>query len=120
MSEKIKESQDFASRVQHEVHSKLRHLAGSQRNRGVKKAPLVVLIGANMPSILAEISFLSNPQDEKLLKKGTYREQIAEALYAGISRYADNLGGVKVTEQASSTSGAGVSLKSSSAGASNF
>jgi len=59
----------------------------------------VVLIGANMPSILAEISFLTNPRDERLLKKGEYRQKVAEALYAGIARYVDNLGGVVVAQK---------------------
>jgi len=118
LSEKIKESQDFATQVQREVHQKLRKLTGEQKNRGIKKAPFVVLIGANMPSVLAEISFLTNPKDEKLLKKNDHRDHIAEALYTGISRYADNLGGVKVTEQASTA--AGGTPKSPATGASNF
>lgn len=119
LSEKIKESQDFATQVQREVHQKMRTLTGEQKNRGVKKAPFVVLIGANMPSVLAEISFLTNPKDEKLLKKNDHRDHIAEALYTGISRYAENLGGVKVTEQASAT-GARTAPKSNSTGAPNF
>jgi N-acetylmuramoyl-L-alanine amidase len=57
----------------------------------VRTAPFVVLIGANMPSILAEIGFLSNPREEALLKKPDYREKLAEALYRGVSRYADGL-----------------------------
>ena len=61
--------------------------------------PFVVLIGANMPSILAEISFLSNPSDERLLKRSSYREKIAEALYHGILNYAQNLGGIKVAQR---------------------
>jgi len=69
------------------------------RDRGVKKAPFVVLIGANMPSILSEISFLTNPSDEHLLKKPDYRQKIAEALLRGINQYRDNLGGVKLAEQ---------------------
>jgi N-acetylmuramoyl-L-alanine amidase len=106
--------------VQREVHSQLRQLTGEQKDRGIKKAPFVVLIGANMPSVLAEISFLTNPKDEKLLKKSDHREHIAEALYKGISLYAENLGGVKVTEQASSSPGTRTNPKSASAGASNF
>jgi N-acetylmuramoyl-L-alanine amidase len=54
-----------------------------------------VLIGANMPSILAEISFVSNPADEKRLKTPEYRQKIAESLYKGVSKYADGLSGVK-------------------------
>ena len=120
LSEKIVESQDFATKVQHEVHSKLRQLTGEQKDRGVKKAPFVVLIGANMPSILAEISFLTNPKDEKLLKKGDHRDHIAEALYKGISHYAENLGGVRVSEQASNAPGVKANPKSRSASVSNF
>ena len=59
----------------------------------------MVLIGANMPSILAEISFLSNPSDERRSKTPEYRQRIAESLYRGISRYIDGLGGVKVASQ---------------------
>jgi N-acetylmuramoyl-L-alanine amidase len=44
-----------------------------------------------MPSILAEIGFLSNPKEEALLKKPDYRQKLAEALYRGVSRYADSL-----------------------------
>jgi N-acetylmuramoyl-L-alanine amidase len=64
----------------------------------VKKAPFVVLIGANMPSILAEISFLTNPKDERLLKQPEYRQKIAQALYQGVIHYVNNLGGVKVAQ----------------------
>ena len=62
----------------------------------MKKAPFVVLIGANMPSILAEISFVSNPTDETKLQTPEYRQKIAESLYKGIAKYADGLSGVKV------------------------
>ena len=62
----------------------------------MKKAPFVVLIGANMPSILAEISFVSNPTDEAKLETPEYREKIAESLYKGIAKYAGGLSGVKV------------------------
>lgn len=101
MTEKIEESLEFATLVQREVHSRLAKGGGVQRNRGVKKAPFVVLIGANMPSILAEISFLSNPRDERLLKRVNYRQRIAEALFHGIARYMDNLGGVRVAQHTS-------------------
>jgi N-acetylmuramoyl-L-alanine amidase len=62
----------------------------------VKKAPFVVLIGADMPSILAEVTFLSNPDEEKRLQTPEYRQKIAEALYKGIVGYVDTLSGVKV------------------------
>ena len=75
------------------------------RNRGVKKAPFIVLIGANMPSILAEISFLSNPVDEKKLRTPEYRQKIAESLYKGISKYVSSLSSVKVAQQVTKASG---------------
>jgi N-acetylmuramoyl-L-alanine amidase len=100
LTEKIEESQDFALQVQREVFTRLRKATGQQKNRGIKKAPFVVLIGAKMPSVLAEISFLTNPQDERLLKKSDHREHMAEALYRGIEQYVNNLGGVKVAAQA--------------------
>lgn len=99
LKEKIEESREFASDVQQSLHSGLAVKTSGMRDRGVKKAPFVVLIGANMPSILAEISFLSNPGDEKRLKTPDYRQRIAESLYRGISRYVNGLGGVKVASR---------------------
>jgi len=102
LTEKIEESEEFARQVQKEVHRYTAQLTGNQPDRGVKKAPFVVLIGANMPSVLAEISFLTNPRDEKSLRRGDYRENIAEALYDGILDYVNHLGGVKVVQRAES------------------
>jgi len=56
-------------------------------NRGVKHAPFAVLVGAAMPSVLAEVSFLSNPKDEALLQTGQFRERVAASLYAGLNAY---------------------------------
>jgi len=56
-------------------------------NRGVKHAPFVVLLGAAMPSVLAEVSFLSNPKDEALLQTGQFRERVAASLFAGLNGY---------------------------------
>ena len=70
----------------------------SAKDRGVKQAPFIVLIGANMPSILSEISFVSNPSDEKLLKSPNFRQKIAEALCRGIEDYSRNLSGVKTAK----------------------
>jgi N-acetylmuramoyl-L-alanine amidase len=97
--EKVEESKEFADDVQKSLYTGMARGNTGLRNRGVRKAPFVVLIGANMPSILAEISFVSNPQDEKLLKKPEYRQRIAESLFHGIQRYANSLGGVKVASQ---------------------
>ena len=93
LKEKIEESREFAADVQQSLWS----TAGKgTRNRGVKKAPFIVLIGANMPSILAEISFLSNPGDEQKLETPEYRQKIAEALYRGVAKYVSGLSGLKM------------------------
>jgi len=99
LKEKIEESQEFASDVQQSLHSGLSTKNPGLRNRGVKKAPFIVLIGANMPSILAEISFVSNPGDEHRLRTPEYRQRIAESLYHGISKYVSGLSGVKVASK---------------------
>jgi N-acetylmuramoyl-L-alanine amidase len=99
LTEKIEESQDFARVVQREVYTRVTKVSGGQQDRGTKKAPFVVLIGANMPSVLAEISFLTNPRDERLLKRSDYREKIASALYEGILGYVKNLGEVRTVQR---------------------
>ncbi|HXA86483.1 MAG TPA: N-acetylmuramoyl-L-alanine amidase, partial [Candidatus Dormibacteraeota bacterium] len=105
LKEKIGESREFATDVQRSLYAGLSAKSPSLRNRGVKKAPFVVLIGANMPSILAEISFVSNPDDAKKLKTNEYRQRIAESLYKGVFKYVNSLSGIKV---ASKNSGSGV------------
>ena len=97
MKEKLEESREFAAQMQRALVKGMARRNGL-RNRGVKKAPFIVLIGAQMPSALAEISFLSNRTDERLLRKPAYRQKVAEALYRGIQRYANSLGGVKVAQ----------------------
>jgi N-acetylmuramoyl-L-alanine amidase len=99
LKEKIGESREFATDVQHSLYTGLSAKSPSLRNRGVKKAPFVVLIGANMPSILAEISFVSNPDDAKKLKTGDYRQRIADSLYKGVAKYVNSLSGVKVASK---------------------
>ncbi len=99
LKEKIEESREFATDVQQALHSGLATKSPAIRDRGVKKAPFIVLIGANMPSILAEISFVSNPTDEHRLETAEYRQRIAESLYRGIAQYANGLSGVKVASK---------------------
>jgi N-acetylmuramoyl-L-alanine amidase len=99
LKEKIEESREFASDVQRALHSGLAAKSPGLRDRGVRKAPFIVLIGANMPSILAEISFVSNPGDEHRLRTPEYRQRIAESLYRGISKYVSGLSGVKVASR---------------------
>ncbi len=96
LKEKIDESRELAADVQQSLYTGLSTKHSTLRDRGVKKAPFVVLIGANMPSILAEISFVSNPTDEAKLETPEYREKIADSLYKGIAKYAGGLSGVKV------------------------
>ena len=95
LKEKIDESRELAQIVQKSVTSQLQKAHSQTRDRGVKQAPFIVLIGANMPSILSEVSFVSNPSDEKLLKSSSYRQKLAEALCRGIEAYAEALGGIK-------------------------
>jgi len=99
LKEKIEESREFATDVDHSLHSGLAAKNPGIRDRGVKKAPFIVLIGANMPSILAEISFVSNPGDERRLETSDYRQRIAESLYRGIAKYVNGLSGVKVASK---------------------
>jgi N-acetylmuramoyl-L-alanine amidase len=105
LKEKIEESREFAGDVQASLHSGLAVKSPAIRDRGVKKAPFIVLIGANMPSILAEISFVSNPTDEHRLATSDYRERIAESLYRGITKYVNGLSGVKVASKMEKASG---------------
>ena len=95
-TEKIDESKEFAQDIQESLTNRIQKSSKSVRNRGVRKAPFVVLIGADMPSILTEISFLSNPADEKLLKQPEQRQKVAEGLFQGISSYLQNMNSVTV------------------------
>jgi len=95
LKDKIEESKELAADVDTSLYGGLTKGNADLRNRGVKKAPFVVLIGANMPSILAEISFVTNKDDAAELKKPEYRERVAESLYAGVARYAEGINGHK-------------------------
>ena len=95
-NEKIDESREFAEDIQDSLAQRIQKSTKSVRNRGVRKAPFVVLIGADMPSILTEISFLSNPADEKMLKKPEYRQRVAEGLYQGVASYLQSLNSMTV------------------------
>ena len=103
LKDKISESREFASDVEGSLYSGLARGNAGLKDRGVKKAPFVVLIGANMPSILAEISFVTNPKDAQQLRDPDYRERVAESLYRGVARYEAGLSGAKpaTTERAS-------------------
>ncbi|HKT80259.1 MAG TPA: N-acetylmuramoyl-L-alanine amidase, partial [Vicinamibacterales bacterium] len=87
LNNKLDESRDLAIMVQRAMIENLRSSDKSIRDLGVKQAPFVVLIGAAMPSVLSEISFLTNAQEAKLLKNTTYRQRIAEALFNAVRKY---------------------------------
>jgi N-acetylmuramoyl-L-alanine amidase len=91
LNNKLDESRDFATYVQQAMVARLKTSNKTLRNLGVKQAPFVVLIGAAMPSVLAEISFVTNPQEAKLLKGNSYRQRIAEALFNAIRKYQASL-----------------------------
>ena len=86
-NDKIEESRDLAADIQESLAASMQIGNRRERNRGVRKAPFAVLVGADMPSVMAEISFISNPADEQWLKKPENRQHAAEGLFRGIERY---------------------------------
>jgi N-acetylmuramoyl-L-alanine amidase len=103
LKDKIEESREFASNVEASLYGGLQRGNAGLKDRGVKKAPFVVLIGANMPSILAEISFVTNEKDAKQLQEPEYRERVAESLYKGVAKYAGGLSGTRPPAERAST-----------------
>jgi N-acetylmuramoyl-L-alanine amidase len=91
MNSKRNESRDFAGLVQQSMVRGLLPANKTLKNLGVKQAPFMVLIGAAMPSVLAEISFVTNRAEARLLKTSAYRQRIAESLLAGIMKYQQTL-----------------------------
>ncbi len=91
LTNKLDESRDLAAMVQRAMLDKLQTTSKGVRNLGVKQAPFVVLIGASMPSVLCEVSFLTNAQDARLLSTSSYRQRIADALFAAIRKYQTSL-----------------------------
>jgi N-acetylmuramoyl-L-alanine amidase len=103
LKDKIDESREFASDVETSLYGGLQKGNAGLKDRGVKKAPFVVLIGANMPSILAEISFVTNEKDAKQLQEPEYRQRVAESLYKGVAKYAGGLSGARTATERAST-----------------
>jgi N-acetylmuramoyl-L-alanine amidase len=99
LKDKVEESREFASRIQSSLFSVSAKNDSHARDRGVKKAPFVVLIGASMPSVLAEIGFISNAHDEGVMRKPEYRQRLAEALYKGLASYASTLSHFQVAQR---------------------
>ncbi len=99
LQDKIEESREFGDCVQASLYAASLRLDSRSRDRGVKKAPFVVLIGASMPSVLAEVGFISNPRDAAALRRGESRQRIAEALYKGVAKYSNGLSHFAVAER---------------------
>ncbi len=99
LNSKVDESRDLARQVQLSLVRRLRAQQPGARDLGVKQAPFVVLVGASMPSVLAEVAFITNRQEGRLLSAPTYRQRAAEALLEGISRYQRSLKRTPVTAQ---------------------
>jgi N-acetylmuramoyl-L-alanine amidase/type II secretory pathway predicted ATPase ExeA len=93
-SEKIRDSKEFAENVQASLSRQISTAGIRMQGHGVRRAPFVVLTGVNMPSALAEISFLSNPFDEQLLRTDSYRQRLAVGLYQGLLSYLESLNSV--------------------------
>jgi N-acetylmuramoyl-L-alanine amidase len=106
-NEKVDESREFAVDMQESLSKRLETTNPAIADRGVKRAPFVVLIGANMPSILAEISFLSNPTDEHLLRGTAERQRVAEGLLKGVENYLTSLNSLAVNSTPDSPVDAG-------------
>jgi N-acetylmuramoyl-L-alanine amidase len=105
LREKVDGSRQLAAAVQRALYDTLAQLSPSIRNRGVKRASFVVLTGTAMPSILAEVSFVSSPRDEQNLQNARYRQRIALALYKGIARYAAGSPRVKLASASGASTG---------------
>ncbi|MGD0296995.1 MAG: N-acetylmuramoyl-L-alanine amidase [Bryobacteraceae bacterium] len=99
LRDKVDESREFANRIQSALYSFSVKNDVHSRDRGVRKAPFVVLIGASMPSVLAEIGFISNAHDESIMKKAEYRQRLAESLYKGVASYAATLSHFQVAQK---------------------
>jgi N-acetylmuramoyl-L-alanine amidase len=91
LNNKLDESRDLATMVQRSMVERLRGLNKSLKDLGVKQAPFAVLIGAAMPSVLAEISFVTNTQEARQLRSSPYRQRIAEALATAVRKYQTSL-----------------------------
>lgn len=99
LTDKVQESREFATRIQSALYTLAARSDSRSKDRGIKKAPFVVLIGASMPSVLAEIGFISNTHDENLMRREEYRQRIAEALYKGVASYAGSLSHFQVAQR---------------------
>lgn len=86
------ESRKLAGVVQTSLFSGIKKHRRPFLNRGVKTAPFIVLMGASMPSILTEVGFISNPDEERFLTTSENHQKVAEALFEGVKQYLQELG----------------------------
>jgi N-acetylmuramoyl-L-alanine amidase len=91
LNNKLAESKEFATLLQSQLVKRMRTQSAATKDHGVKQAPFVVLIGAQMPSVLTEIAFVTNRPEAGLLKQNPYRQHIAQALKDAVVRYQDSL-----------------------------
>ena len=84
---KFQESKQLATSIQSQLYRNMRRVDGAARDWGAKPGPFVVLLGVDVPSVLAEIAVLTNPAEEARLNDPAHREAIAEALETGILAY---------------------------------
>lgn len=109
LNSKIDESRDFAAAVQENMVKGVR----SQHpvpDRGVHTAPFYVLIGANMPAVLAELAFVSHPDDERRLRSPEYRELLARSLLTGVRTYLEALNRTQMRQLTQSAPGSTVGM----------
>ena len=102
LADKSTESRELAAVLQQSLYAGTKRLFPTTRNRGVRSAPFVVLIGAEMPAVLVEVAFLSNPRDEGALKRNGNQKVLASALLNGIEGYVKSLGSYIAQNQAGS------------------
>jgi N-acetylmuramoyl-L-alanine amidase len=108
LNSKLDESRDFASSVQEAMVANIKPHYPSLQDRGVRTAPFYVLIGANMPSILAEIAFVSHPEEERMLKRSDHRERVAWSLCEGVRAYLETLNRTQMRQLTGATGGSTV------------
>ncbi len=100
LKDKRDESRDFAAKIQSSLFKSQRNAGTAKKNRGVKSAPFVVLVGAEMPAILVEMGFLSNKKEEEKLTTGEYRQSLAQAIFEGLESYMRSLSHFEGRERA--------------------
>ena len=105
LKDKVDESREFASRIQTSLGPVAARVNRGTKDRGTKKAPFVVLIGASMPAVLVEIGFITNSQEEIMMRRGEHRQRIADALYRGVASYANGLSHFQVAQQSTKAGG---------------